>query len=82
MDNRYATPQLFSRILTNYSIRGLGTYKANRIGSNTVALKMKKTRDMGAYVRTFNKRVGMVITRLKYSKLLQTVSNVINSCIV
>ena len=30
MDNRYAAPQLFALLKTNYNIRGVGTCKANR----------------------------------------------------
>ena len=76
MDNRYAAPQLFALMLTNYNIRGVGTCKANRLGFESEQLQLKKDARRGSYMRLHDKRLGMIITRWKDSKNLQTVSTV------
>ena len=67
MDNRYAAPQLLALMLTNYNIRAVGTYKANRVGFESEALKTPSNSKRGDYVRLVDKRLGMVITRWKAS---------------
>ena len=42
MDNRYAAPQLFTLMLTNYNIRVVGTCKANIIGIASDDIKLAK----------------------------------------
>ena len=76
MDNRYAAPQLFALMLTNYNIRAVGTCKANRVGFASDALQLPKKSERGEFRRLYDKRLGMVITRWKDSKNLQTVSTV------
>ena len=76
MDNRYAAPQLFALMLTNYNIRAVGTCKANRKGFESDRLQLDKKANRGTYVRLHDKRLGMIITRWKDSKNLQTVSTV------
>ena len=76
MDNRYAAPQLFALMLTNYNIRGVGTCKANRLGFESDQLQLKRDAPRGSYERLHDKRLGMIITRWKDSKNLQTVSTV------
>ena len=76
MDNRYCAPQLLALMLTNYNIRGVGTCKANRIGFDSDKLQIPKTCDRGTLSRRVDKRIGMVITRWKDSRVLQTVSTI------
>ena len=79
MDNRYAAPQLFALMLTNYNIRAVGTCKANRTGFESEALQLPKNAERGHHKRLVDKRLGMVITRWRDSKNLQTVSTVMKS---
>ena len=79
MDNRYAAPQLLALMLTNYNIRAVGTCKANRKGFDSDALQLPKDAARGDFKRLHDKRLGMVITRWKDSKKLQTVSTVMKS---
>ena len=76
MDNRYAAPQLLALILTNYNIRAVGTCKANRVGFDSAKLPVANNATRGTYARVVDKRLGMVISRWKDSKVLQTVSTV------
>ena len=76
MDNRYAAPQLLALMLTNYNIRAVGTCKANHKGFESEALQLPKDAARGDFKRLHDKRLGMVITRWKDSKKLQTVSTV------
>ena len=76
MDNRYAAPQLFAIMVTNYNVRGVGTCKANRLGYDSEKLQLPNPCDRGTFIRKVDKRLGMVITRWKDSKTLQTVSTV------
>ena len=50
MDNRYAAPQLFALMLTNYNIRAVGTCKANRVGFESEALKLPTNAKRGDYM--------------------------------
>ena len=75
MDNRYAAPQLFAMMQTNWNIRGVGTCKANRKGFDSEGLRLDKPK-RGDYIRLVDNRLGMVITRWKDSKILQTVSTI------
>ena len=79
MDNRYAAPQLFALMLTNYNIRAVGTCKANRTGFDSERLHLEKDASRGTYSRLHDNRLGMIITRWKDSKTLQTVSTVMKS---
>ena len=79
MDNRYASPQLFALMLTNYNVRGVGTCKANRIGFDSDSIQISKSCDRGTFARKVDPRLGMVITRWKDSKILQTISTVMKS---
>ena len=79
MDNRYASPQLLALMLTNYNVRGVGTCKANRIGFDSDSIQISKSCDRGTFARKVDPRLGMVITRWKDSKILQTVSTVMKS---
>ena len=76
MDNRYAAPQLLALMLTNYNIRAVGTCKANRVGFESKELFVPRNASRGTYIRLVDKRLGMVISRWKDSKILQTVSTV------
>ena len=79
MDNRYAAPQLFALMLTNYNIRAVRTCKANCTGFESEALQLPKNAERGHHKRLVDKRLGMVITRWRDSKNLQTVSIVMKS---
>ena len=76
MDYQYCAPQLMALILTNWNLRGVGTCRANRKGftSNNLSLHNKSQR--GSFVRLVARRLGMVTTRWKDSKILQTVSTI------
>lgn len=76
MDNRYTAPQLLALMLTNWNLRGVGTCRANRKGFASKELELDKSSTRGSFVRKVDKRLGMVITRWKDSKILQTVSTV------
>ena len=76
MDNRYAAPQLFALMQTNYNVRGVGTCKANRKGFDSKALEIDNKSDRGTFKRMVDDRLGMVITRWKDSRTLQVVSTV------
>ena len=76
MDNRYAAPQLLAMMATAWNIRGVGTCKANRKGFASDKLPMNNDAERGSYVRLVDKRLGMVITRWKNSRILQTVSTI------
>ena len=76
MDNRYAAPQLLALMMTNYNIRAVGTCKANRIGFESDKLQLEKGVERGSFKRLVDKRLGMIITRWKDSKILRTVSTV------
>ena len=76
MDNRYAAPQLLAIMLTNYNIRGVGTCKASRTGYDSERLLLEKNQERGSFKRLVDPRLGMVITRWRDSKTLQTVSTV------
>ena len=60
-------------MLTNWNLREVGTCKVNRKGfaSNNLPLHNKAQR--GSFVRLVDKRLGMVITRWKDSKIVQKV---------
>ena len=76
MDNCYAAAQLLALVMTNYNIRAVGTCKANRIGFESDKLQLEKGVERGSFKRLVDKRLGMIITRWKDSKTLQTVSTV------
>ena len=76
MDNRYASPQLFAMMVTEWNIRGVGTCKANRKGFDSDRLKLNNNCERGSFVRLVDKRLGMVITRWKDSRVLQIVSTI------
>ena len=76
MDNRYASPQLFATMETNYNIRGVGTVKANRKGFASEKLPVPNNSARGKHIRLVDERLGMVITRWKDSRVLQTVSTI------
>ena len=76
MDNRYSAPQLFALMSTNYNIRGCGTCKANRKGFDSEKLKLKNNCERGKFKRLVDKQLGMVITWWKDSKVVQTVSTI------
>ena len=76
MDNRYACPQLLALMLTNYNVRGVGTCRAGRKGFPKTELALDDKSDRGSFVRLVDKRLGMVATRWKDSKMLQVVSTV------
>ena len=76
MDNRYAAPQLFALMQTNYNVRGVGTCKANRKGFDSKALEIDNKSDRGTFKRMVDDRLGMVITRWKDSRTLNVVSTV------
>jgi len=76
MDNRYTAPQLLVLMLTNWNRRGVGTCRANRKGFASKDLELDKSSTRGSFERKVDKRLGMVITRWKDSKILQTVSTV------
>ena len=79
MDNRYAAPQLFAMMTTEWNIRGVGTCKANRKGFPSEELKLDKNSERGSFIRLVDKRLGLVVTRWKDSKILQTVSTTMKS---
>ena len=79
MDNKYAAPQLFALMLTDYNIRGVGICKANRIGFDSDAIQISKSCSRGTFERKLDHRLIMVITRWKDNKILQTVNTVIKS---
>ena len=79
MDNRYAAPQLFAIMLKEWNIRGVGTCKSNRKGFPSAKLPLVNSADRGSFIRLVDKRLGMVATRWKDSKILQTVSTVMMS---
>ena len=79
MDNRYAAPQLLALMSKEWNIRGVGTCKANRKGFPTKELALSDASDRGSFVRLVDKRLGMVATRWKDSRILQTVSTVMKS---
>ena len=72
MDNRYAAPQLLALMLTNYNIRAVGTCEASRKGFDSDALQLPKDEVRGDFKCLHDKRLGIVITRWKDSKKLQT----------
>ena len=76
MDNRYAAPQLLALMISSWNIRGVGTCKASRIGFDSEALAIDKKAERGSFLRLVDPRLGMVITRWRDSKDLQTVSTV------
>ena len=76
MDNRYACPQLLALMLTNYNVRGVGTCRAGRKGFPKTELALDDKSDRGSFVRLVDKRLGMVATRWKDSKMLQVFSTV------
>ena len=55
-------------------MRGVGTCKASRKGFPKDELVVDKKSDRGTYVRLVDKRLGMVATRWKDSRILQVVS--------
>ena len=73
-DSRYACPQLFAILLKEYDVRGGGTCKSNRIGFDSNKLPLANSAERGSFIRVVDKRLGMVITRWKDSKILQTIS--------
>jgi hypothetical protein len=76
MDNRYAAPQLFGLMQTNYNIKGVGTCKANRKGFESDRLKLANNVPRGTFKRLVDNRLGMVITRWKDNRALQVVSTI------
>ena len=76
MDNRYAAPQLLAIMLSNYNIRGVGTCKASRTGYDSERLQLPKNAERGTFKRLIDPRLGMIVTRWRDSKTLQTVSTV------
>ena len=76
MDNRYTAPQLLALMVTNWNLRGVGTCKANRKGFASHKLPIEKSAERGTHVRLVDKQLGLVITRCKDSKVLQTISTI------
>lgn len=76
MDNRYTAPQLLALMSTNWNLRGVGTCRSNRKGFASKELVLDKHAKRGSFIRLADKRLGMVITRWKDSKVLQTVSTI------
>ena len=74
MDTRYAAPQLLALMISSWNIRGVGTCKANRLGFDSEALAIDKKAEIGSFLRLVDPRLGMVITRWRERKDLQTVS--------
>ena len=74
MDNRYCAPQLLALMSTNWNCRGVGTCRANRKGFDSKSLLLPNNAPRGSFVRLVDPRLGMIITRWKDSKVLQTVS--------
>ena len=79
MDNRYAAPQLFALMTTEWNIRGVGTCTAKRKGYPSNHLKLAQNAERGSFVRLVDERLGLVVTRWKDSKILQTVSTTMKS---
>ena len=67
------------KIKKNYDLKGVGTCKVNIIGFVSNLLKIDKKCASGSYTRLVDKRIGMVITRLKDSQIIQVVSTVMKS---
>ena len=76
MDNRYAAPQLLVMMVATWNIRGIGTYRANQKEFGSDKLPMNNDAERGSYVWLVDKTLGMLITRWKYSRILQTVSTI------
>ena len=55
MDNRYAAPQLLAMVATTWSIRGVGTCKANRKGFAFDKSPMNNNTVRGSYYRLVDK---------------------------
>ena len=79
MDNRYAAPQWFVIMLKEWNLRGVGTCKSNRKGFPSAELPLSNSSNRGSFVRLVDKRLGIVATRWKDSKILQTISTVMIS---
>ena len=62
-DNRYTAPQLFALMQTNFNLREIGTYNTNRIGFNSDGMMLGNARDRVTYIKKFDARLEMVITR-------------------
>lgn len=74
MDNRYTAPQLFALMTTEWNLRGVGICKANRKGFPSAELALDKKIDRDNFIRLVDDRLGLVVTRWKDSKILQTIS--------
>ena len=81
MENKYAAPQLFSLLESNYIPMAVGTCRANRklFESKKLLLDLKYYR--GTFKRLVDKHLGMVIKILRDSNILQIVSTKITKCI-
>eukprot|EP00957_Ditylum_brightwellii_P167784 12772645-Ditylum_brightwellii.AAC.1 len=76
MGSHYITPELFAMMTSTWNIQGVGTYKANRTGFASDELQLDKHTKQGDYIYLVDDHIGMVITRWKDSKTLQTVSTI------
>ena len=79
MDNRYAAPQLLALMSKEWNIRAVGICQANRKGFPSAMLSLSNSSDRGSFMRLVDKILGMVATRWKDSRILQTVSTVMKS---
>ena len=70
MGNRFAAPQLFALMLTNYNLRAVGTCKTNRIRFDSDGLMINKSSGRGTYIKKVDAKLGMDITRWKDSTIL------------
>ena len=76
MDNQYTAPQLLALMQTSYNISGCGTCGGNRKGFDSDRLKFNSIHERGTFNRLVDKKLGMVITRWKDSKFVQTASTI------
>ena len=65
MNNRYTVHRLFVLVLTNYNMRGMDTYKVNRLGFDSDVVQLDTTCYMGAYVKKVDNIFRRVVTRWK-----------------
>ena len=76
MDNWYSCPQLLALMSTLHNVRGVGTCKANRKGFELDNLKAPNNCLRGVRIGKVDDVLGMVITRWKDSRALQTVNTI------
>ena len=74
MGNQYCAPQLLASMSTNWNCRGVGSCLANRKCFDSKWLLLPNNVPCASFIRLVDPRLGMIITRGKDSKVLQTVS--------